>query len=368
MRRLGSLLVALGLIVATAVPSAAGQEGPAGHGVGTDVRVDGTTVTVIVHLSVLVRRGLVDASVRQYLLDQLDAAADRWNRGLARRPFFDCLTLRVEVDASLVHPVDRDFDAPGHVITTYGSSHVGTMADGRGLPSVWDPEGQSDPSADYAGPFEHRVEGYWPPWLFDDTAALAHEMGHLFGLGDDYVRDEDGNVSPLEGREGTLMDSGDAVDPALVDRLGASLLEAGYGDQLPRCEVWTGTLDVRAEFGSPYECEVSWRGEVTLTVEPDGTTSGSGRVAADGSTCPAGASTGSIVVTGTKTASSFELTYARGPDHGCGPVFCLGGGTASIPLSGPTVAEGSTPNDLGAGTRFVSTWSLRCTGAGCPAS
>ncbi len=213
MRRLGPLLVALGLIAATAVPSAAGQEGPAGHGVGTDVRVDGTTVTVIVHLSVLVRRGLVDASVRQYLLDQLDAAADRWNRGLARRPFFDCLTLRVEVDASLVHPVDRDFDAPGHVITTYGSSHVGTMADGRGLPSVWDPEGPSDPSADYAGPFEHRVEGYWPPWLFDDTAALAHEMGHLFGLGDDDVRDEDGNVSPLEGREGTLMDPGDAVDP-----------------------------------------------------------------------------------------------------------------------------------------------------------
>ena len=146
-------------------------------------------------MTVLIRIGLIDSSVQQDLHDSLDAAAaNYWNEGLASQPpYLDCFRIRVEVDPTFVHPVDRDFDSPDHVVQTYGSSDVGEMADGRQLPSVLDPSGPSDPTLDYEGPFDHPVQAYWPPWLFQDAASLAHEMGHLFGLGDDYARDENGD-------------------------------------------------------------------------------------------------------------------------------------------------------------------------------
>jgi hypothetical protein len=277
---LARLAAALLLFVLHAGPAPDVAPNPApGEGAGADVRIEGDTIVIVVPMTVLIRLGLSDSSVQQDLHDSLDAAASYWNDGLALQPpYLDCFRIRVEVDPTFIHPVDRDFDSPDHVIQTYGSSHVGTMADGRQLPSVLDPTGPSDPTLDYEGPFEHAVQAYWPPWLFQDMAALAHEMGHLFGLGDDYARDENGDTSSLDGRDGTLMDQGDAIDSVLAGRVGDQIIGAGYADQLPEC--WKGSGSFTSTATYPDEaastCRDAWSMEYTFVVTADGSIDGSG--------------------------------------------------------------------------------------------
>ena len=305
--------------VFAAQPVAAAEGDPAGHGVGTDVRFEGNEIVITVNLVVLARTGLLGTDVQQHLQDQLAAAADYWNRGLAaQKPYFECFTVRIEVVATFVHPVNRDYKAPGHVIKTYGSSDVGTMADGRQLPNMLDPSGLADPTVDYEGPFDHTVEGFWPPWLFEDTAALAHELGHMFGLGDDYARDENGDTAPLEGRDGTLMDSGDAIDSVLAQRVGDQVLGAGYGDLLPTC--WKGTAVVTSTAVYPQgggTCRDGWKLDFAFTESAEGTIDGQGTAElTSGPTCPfpindvPSAAHVEYQVLGEKTAGGFSIRFA----------------------------------------------------------
>jgi hypothetical protein len=249
-----------------------------GEGAGADVRIDGDTLVIVLPMTVLIRLGLLDSSVQQDLHDRLDAAAAYWNEGLARYPYFECFRIRVEVQPTFIHPVNRDFDSPDHVVQTYGSSHVGEMADGRQLPSVLDPTGPSDPTLDYEGPFDHPVQAFWPPWLFQDVDGLAHEMGHLFGLGDDYARDENGDTASLDGRDGTLMDQGDAIDSVLAQRVGDQIIGAGYVDQLPECWKGSGTFTSTATYPdeAASTCRDEWSMEYTFVVTADGSIDGSG--------------------------------------------------------------------------------------------
>jgi hypothetical protein len=278
-------------VVLLASPSsrASSVSGDAG---GADVRVDGETLVIVVPMTVLMRLGLLDSSVQQDLHDSLDAAADYWNQGLANHRYLDCFRIRIEVDPTFIHPVNRDYEAPDHVVRTYGSSHVGTMADGRELPSVLDPTGVGDPTVDYEGPFDHSVEAYWPPWLFQDASALAHEMGHLFGLGDDYARDENGNVTSLDGRDGTLMDQGDAIDSVLAQRVGDQIIGAGYADRLPQCWKGSGTFTSTATYPdeAATTCHDAWTMDYTFVVGADGSIEGHGAAhSAAEATCPFGA-------------------------------------------------------------------------------
>jgi hypothetical protein len=286
--RLAAMAVAVALLASPSsrAPSVSGDGG------GADVRIEGETLVIVLPMTVMIRLGLLDSSVQQDLHDSLNAAADYWNQGLADRPYLDCFRIRIEVEPTFIHPVNRDYNAPDHVVKTFGSSHVGTMADGRGLPSVLDPTGVSDPTLDYEGPFDHSVEAYWPPWLFQDTGALAHEMGHMFGLGDDYARDENGNVASLDGRDGTLMDQGDAIDSVLAQRVGDQIIGAGYADRLPQC--WKGSGSFTSTATYPDEaastCRDAWNMDYTFVVGADGAIEGHGEahnvVAA---TCPFGA-------------------------------------------------------------------------------
>lgn len=283
-------LLALAIVIVTlGSPIAPAAGAPTGEGIGTDIRFEGNVIVISVNLVVLIRGDLLDSSIQQDLAAQLQAAADYWNRDLADNPYFDgCFTVKIEVVATFVHPVNRDYDAPGHVIKTYGSSDVGTMADGRQLPNMLDPSGLADPTVDYEGPFEHRVDGFWPPWLFQDTAALAHELGHMFGMGDDYARDENGDTMPLEGRDGTLMDSGTAIDSILAARVGDQILGAGYGDQLPQC--WKGTANIASSAVYPEgsgSCQDGWELDFTFGVSDEGTIEGQGKAdLTSGPTCP----------------------------------------------------------------------------------
>ena len=92
-------------------------------------------------------------------------------------------------------------------------------------------------AADLAGevdtpyPFDQVAVGYLPEWLFEDSWAMAHELGHFVGLGEDY---KDGGIIP--GREGTLMggtEGADYINQTLVDDVAKLLEDAGY--DLPEC-------------------------------------------------------------------------------------------------------------------------------------
>lgn len=310
--RLFATLLVVGLL--TGQPVIAAEGDPAGHGSGTDVRFEGNTVFITVNLTILIRH--LDPETEATMRAQLDAAADYWNRGLAGKPYFECFELRIEIVPRFIHPVNRTNDDPAHQIRTYGSSDVGTMADGRGLPSSLDPTGLADPTADYAGPYEHAITGYWPPWLFQDAAALAHELGHMFGLGDDYARDQNGDVTPLDGRDGTLMDSGDAIDSTLAARVGDTVIEAGYADRLPSC--WRGSADVSSFVEYPAgsaSCQDGWKVALTFVADAEGTVKGQGTAdLTSGPTCtfPVGPAVQHVefLVAGKRDATSFSLEFS----------------------------------------------------------
>jgi hypothetical protein len=72
----------------------------------------------------------------------------------------------------------------------------------------------------------------------------------------------------LDGRAGTLMDSGDYIDQDLLDRVGDQVAKAGIA--LPTC--WTGIIhDVVVDnAGTAGICTGSWDAAIKLTADLDG--------------------------------------------------------------------------------------------------
>jgi hypothetical protein len=143
---------------------------------------------------------------------------------------------------------------------------------------------------------------------------FAHEIGHLMGLGDDY--DEHGS---LAGRAGTLMDSGDAIDQNLVDRLGKIVEKAGI--KLPEC--WTGTMEsetardyLEGIYGGNTHCTDRWHATLAFGIRPDGRIEGDGEARlVSGPTCATGtfkpARLETFVIRGdaTEQAITLQLVY-----------------------------------------------------------
>src|SRR4029077_16127100 len=78
---------------------------------------------------------------------------------------------------------------------------------------------------------------------------VAHEVGHLLGLGDDYTQTGTNprTTAPLPGRQNTLMADGGRIDAALLKRLIKLLREATH--QIPDC--LKGKLDWSAHQTMP---------------------------------------------------------------------------------------------------------------------
>jgi hypothetical protein len=195
-------------------------------------------------------------------------------------PYEGCLNLHLRLDVKVV-PYTAKLSPPRHLIFATGKELDPTVAHG----------GIADPTID---PYKQPKQGYFDE-LFTDprsrspgtgadlqcvgdevpdpqkqaasrAAHVAHEIGHLIGLPDDYteVSKNPRATQPLPGREHTLMADGGRVDADLIKRLVERIrLETHQVPDCPKAKAclppnnWTFE---RMRYGR-------WRGEATFTSE-----------------------------------------------------------------------------------------------------
>jgi hypothetical protein len=137
---------------------------------------------------------------------------------------------------------------------------------------VFDPT-TKDPTVDTPSAYDLSLEAkFYYSSMSERT--WAHELGHMMGLGDDY-RDSFNGSYPIKGREKTLMDTGDAIDEALANRLLDMARKSGAA--LPTC--WTGKLHMGVRDVTPsVTCVGNWDADVRLAVSKDGDVAGKATV------------------------------------------------------------------------------------------
>ena len=313
-------IAALAVSLVAAGAATSGPSAPAGHGTYTDVRVDGSSATIVVPVTVITslfeEDGPPDPVATDFVRAGFAAAAAYWDEAFAK--LGGCIELRLELDVEFASAeAYRDSGGPEsrHLINPSAHWRSGELADGRGLPTVTYPglPPETPGTDDLTYPFDMQTEAYFPEWLFEDRWALAHELGHLLGLGDDYHEGE-----PVEGREGTLMaglaGGADYVDRAIVDDILKLIREAGY--RLPEC--WDGDWEGSTALPGCSPADVPLHGTISFTVDADGAVSGRNAVAHETFTCgpqsqPNARFGGDF--TGRRTEAGFELDVFAGTGY-----------------------------------------------------
>jgi hypothetical protein len=205
-------------------------------------------------------------------------AAAVWNQAFAGTKYGDCLTFRLDLQLVFLPP-----KAPHQ----NGRHRVEYFTFFDNFPSGWFPTGPDDrvPTDDNPFPFQRDATGQW---YSPDYGTVAHEIGHVLGLGDDYFvtctaegcKQGTGykpTGQPFEGgadfdRGGTFTTSGVGVpDPTAVARVIQQMKAAGV---LPQC--WKGTMRAQdtAQHGPDQRCEDSWTFDLTVIVGAAGALSG----------------------------------------------------------------------------------------------
>jgi hypothetical protein len=289
-----AILAIATVFTALAVPAAAA---PALGGGGTTATVDGTTVTITVHIDLCCIPE--DAAQRDIWVPlvraDIKAAQDMWNEALAKLTAKGCFDVRVVFDARFLNTAKDPWDPGYHQIILH-------FTGGGTSGSHWPGDIPQTADSDYE--YTHTLPGDF--WTDIEVKTWAHEIGHLMGLGDDYrnglnLRFEgyggyrDQRQPCLSGRGGTLMCDGNTIDQALADRLVANLSQFGL---LPQC--WKGTLKAHGQ-GNVYNDDAIV--ELRFSVADDGTVKGSGH--ARMSSAPQ--TMGNTVQTHTVTPSEFDF-------------------------------------------------------------
>ena len=221
----------------------------------SSVSVAGTVVTITVPIDVFgdTRIRDLETGVVGTAGPYWEKGAEQiWNDGLAQLRYRSCLTFKLDIDI-------KEFAADA---TGRPNSHsVKFYRDPTLRSHFWDP-GATRKQSDVPTAFMQSLDGEFGPI---DHFSVAHEVGHLLGLGDDYsdvggtYRDK--KSIPEPGREGTLMAGGDVIDQALVDVLGTLLDGLAM---LPEC--WTGTLKGSWTTTTAQCRGSSFEGKIELTV------------------------------------------------------------------------------------------------------
>ena len=267
-------VVATGLVVVVVAWLA-----PAGRSVAqTTVTSDGGTVTLTVPIDLV---GAINNAGAEVGIKNLDtgertpistlygSAAKLWNDAFAKLQYKGCVNFKLDLQF-----IPKPFDSP----TTPGHHRIELGFDPDLRPGVFIP-GATDANADDTIPFTTDIGGTWPPV---SAGTVAHEVGHLIGLGDDYtdIKDANGKVTgsqPLPGREGTQMANSSSlnIDQVLIDRIGKIVENAGQ--KLPKC--WSGTMtsssnDTVTASDGGLVCSGTWTTALKFTVAADATLTG----------------------------------------------------------------------------------------------
>jgi len=273
---------------------------------------------------------------------------DTWGAAFNRLPYKGCFKLELKVK---LKARDADFDAKegNHRIivgAASGGSFEGTGFEGSAETTRNSKTG--DGTRSFEGDRFGAIPEDAPPTV------VAHEFGHLFGLGDDRA-----NGAPKNGRDGTMMVGGvpgvdvnvvPEIDKNLIDRLG-NLIEKhlkNQGKKLPKCETAQMHLDSRVS-GPGYLCTDSWEVTLAFRVE-DREVAGAGIATGSGATCNFPIATplteASFEVTGRRAGNNLELSlrlsgYGDGVEWGAFPCTATGGDRTGpsfeIPASGAEV-------------------------------
>jgi hypothetical protein len=210
---------------------------------------------------------------------------------------------------------------PAGSASRFGSHElIATQPDGRGFRGAgWGgapestpggPEGQR--ASDGTRYYEFDAQGTMPA---DATpTVIAHEFGHVIGLGDD--RDADGNPIGPDPR-GIMVGGANGVTPNTKLKIGKNHVDR-IGDQLANLgkitcgQAWKGTLDGTGENRGIPACPdpSSHTGDFTMAVKPDGKATLSGHMT-NTSVCVGGFTTeADFTLEGKKTHSAISFAPA----------------------------------------------------------
>ena len=353
MRRLHRLLLVVVIAgMAGGVAGSQSRTASADSGsAGTTASVSGDTLTI--NLSLCCATG--GSRLADEVKSDVTAAEAGWNAALADLPARGCIQIKVKFNVVFLDsPTARD-----------GYHYVG-LIDAPGRSYVYSTGPGEDPRADHTDVFENstRQGGYFLPSM--DIGTWEHEIGHLMGLGDDYVDTQAGGVTTsvsVPGREGTIMDTGDSIDQKLADRL--ANLAAKAGTKLPDC--WKATVESTTfrvytdNQGAPGgRCDTTWHTDIDLAVTA-GNVTGHGRATNRTVSCsPSGGEefqTAEMTfgITGTLDGRQFQLTFsqltytqgARGEIGGF--VLLLSSTPCDLTPSPPQIVVPLTANDRAGG-------------------
>ncbi len=326
------LLAALGAVawavVLTAAPAAA----------NTTVTVKGDVVTITVPIDCAGCKGQKGPDGSDLAKYWEKTAEKTWNDAFAKYPY--CSKYKFELDVK-IHPKGADFK--------------GKKGDHRIQVSTGNPNGRLIPPPGFeghsSGAYNQDFDGAWDAEL--PANGVAHEVGHLIGLGDDYVVTSTSprRTEPKPGRANSMMADGGPVDKALIDGIGQQLEKLG---KIDKCERWTGTIA-----GLEHEPLLSAGGDqpiegaVTVIVDKhDATTT-----------------TGHVVYHDNSGDHTFTLDGLKGTKTKKGFTFDNPGGTEAFPLPAVSLSSRSTaegkyhydfPTVYGNGF-FEATLKLACT-------
>jgi len=331
-------LVVVGVLVVPAVPAAA----------KTTVKVKGDVVTITVPIDCVGCKDWVDPVNGKNLAKYWEKTAeDAWNAAFDKYSY--CNKYKFKLDIKMTN-------RPAGSASRFGTHElIATEPDGRGFTGAgWGGAPESTPGgpegqrvADGTRYYEFDAQGTMPA---DATpTVIAHEFGHVIGLGDD--RDDAGNsVGPdpkgimVGGANGVTPNTKLKIGKNHVDRIGDQLANLG---EITCGQVWQGTMNHTVTSlttsGGPCPNPVEEHGEVRLNVKPGG------QVTATYDVTGCGVSEPHADFTGTATDRAFSF-----------PQLIVQTNGEPVPKVSDRRARATLTNIQGGTTTWVTEWDLRC--------
>jgi hypothetical protein len=303
----------------------------------TTVVVDDDKITITVPIDA---PGLDAAGAAAWKQD----AEGFWNGAFdgPDNPYKGCLTIKLVADVK-PRSINYGFDKKRHRIL----AGTGSLGGVRGTVAM--------PNRDSTAVYTTAVDGMWGS--LPEGIGVAHEVGHLLGLSDDYevISRDPYRTRPKPGRENTMMADGGFIDEALIRRLIGLIRQATHS--VPDC--WKGATKSEAQGSQAngyFVCRTEHETDVRLRVRKDGAVTGKATSRLTGGPeCnqppPPQATGHTFTVTGRLDAGRFSLQFEETASEGFGENGLFNYSfflrrpdrpTILVPVQDPCTAEGET--------------------------